>query len=680
MPHSFYNAGLTDFELFLRGQGSPWTVDSDSDPDGVFANRLFRAKELVEAISAEFPEIDHVYIPIDQSAPPEAVDLAALQELPTVTAQDLEELADKTVYFACTAEDASAGRFFKLLPVKVIDSGDGEEEPGEAESPGARITSIALENFKGIGDRVEFELRPLTLLFGANSAGKSSILHGLHYAREVFERHNLDADTTTGGGQYIDLGGFEGFVHKRNKEKQVHLRVDLHVDNGELPTFDAHLGGLNAVFDLAFDSFVKKITTVAVELTIGWSTLENCPYVSSTKVDLDGRIFAEITAQPNLHGRVLTLRDLHHPILLTEREVRESEEHQPGLFEGESLLSMAMSHCGEYITPGDGKRIELQGRGDALPPLDHPLEFVGTVLTASADSDEFYDQYQFFNLSTQLVHALSDLVIGPCQLVRDQLRQFHYLGPLRETPPRNFQPPRFADPARWASGLGAWDALQDGSEHFIQSVSEWLGDKDKLDSGYFIESRSYKEIDLADPLIRKLMTGRAFDEVDEDARLDFEKYPTVFRLVIVPNGSDLELRPHDVGIGISQVVPVVVTALHGENRLLAIEQPELHLHPKLQAELGDLFIESALGDPGHLVILETHSEHLILRLLRRIRETADGELPEGRLPLKPNDIAVYFIEGSDTSVKATRLRVDEDGEFLDRWPKGFFEERAQELF
>lgn len=76
------------------------------------------------------------------------------------------------------------------------------------------ITGISIENFKGIGDKVEIELRPITLLFGPNSAGKSTILHALHYAREIFERHNLDADLTRAGGRYVDLGGFRNFLHQ----------------------------------------------------------------------------------------------------------------------------------------------------------------------------------------------------------------------------------------------------------------------------------------------------------------------------------------------------------------------------------------------------------------------------------------------------------------------------------
>ena len=61
------------------------------------------------------------------------------------------------------------------------------------------ITGIAIKNFIGIRERVKLEFRPIKLRFGANSAGKRTILHALHYAREVFERHNLDADQTIAG-------------------------------------------------------------------------------------------------------------------------------------------------------------------------------------------------------------------------------------------------------------------------------------------------------------------------------------------------------------------------------------------------------------------------------------------------------------------------------------------------
>ena len=89
------------------------------------------------------------------------------------------------------------------------------------------ITNISIENFKGIGQRVTIPLKPITLLFGPNSAGKSTILHAIHFAREIFERHNLDADTTLAGGEFVDLGGFRNLVHNHDVNKPVILRFDL---------------------------------------------------------------------------------------------------------------------------------------------------------------------------------------------------------------------------------------------------------------------------------------------------------------------------------------------------------------------------------------------------------------------------------------------------------------------
>lgn len=236
------------------------------------------------------------------------------------------------------------------------------------------------------------------------------------------------------------------------------------------------------------------------------------------------------------------------------------------------------------------------------------------------------------------------------------------------------------DPAHWSSGLGAWDALQNGSDEFVAATGDWLGDEDKLNCGYRVERRNFKEVDLSDPLVVKLLTGRAFDEADEDAKVSLDKIPTQSSLVIVPLDSDIELRSHDVGIGISQVVPVVVTALAGERRLLSIEQPELHLHPKLQAELGDLFTEAAMGNRRHIVLLETHSELIPLRLMRRIRESSEGKLKAGKPPVSSKDVAIYYVEAYDSSTVVTLLELSEGGQLLDPWPEGFFEEGFRERF
>jgi len=143
-------------------------------------------------------------------------------------------------------------------------------------------------------------------------------------------------------------------------------------------------------------------------------------------------------------------------------------------------------------------------------------------------------------------------------------------------------------------------------------------------------------------------------------------------------GAEVSFR--DIGLGTSQMIPVLVSAVTSKNGIIAIEQPEIHLHPTLQAELGDLLIESALREGGNRFVIETHSEHLILRLLRRIRETASRTLLDGLCPISAEDIAILYVAPGKNGSIVQRIEVTERGRISGNWPGGFFEERLEELF
>jgi len=599
------------------------------------------------------------------------------------------------------------------------------------------ITKIAIENFKGIRDRVEVELRPITLLFGPNSAGKSTILHALHYAREIFERHNLDADQTIAGGRYVDLGGFHSFLHQGKERepqkvepsesddggyggygdgsgsgvgraygtgyadgsgfgdgsrgatnnRQLWIGISINLTDSDLPEY--HDPADYNSYD-SLESLFTGITDARIEVGIVWSEQLHAPHVQEYSVCYNGVPFARITSQPGRRLPVIDTVNLDHPILPKRKDMERfveldswiPDEADDGNYSGlKFLLSKVRRNAWVPVWEDDTFRdLEtLPQQVDALPTWEKRLPLsswrddgVSPEPLDPPDREELVADNQEIN------GILSRLIVGPGELVRDALQQFRYLGPLRETPPREFSPPRFPDPTRWATGLGAWDELQAGSEDFVHAVGDWLGDEDKLNSGYRIERRQFKEIDLADPLIRKLLTGRAFDEADEDARVSLESLPTQARLIVVPCDSDLELRPHDVGIGISQVVPVVATALLGERRLLAIEQPELHIHPRLQAEIADLFVES-VAKQQHRFLIETHSEHFILRLQRRIRETSKNTTQEVR-QLRSEDVVVYYVNQEDGGTRVRRIEIDKNGEFIQPWPDDFFEIDFYERF
>jgi predicted ATPase len=79
------------------------------------------------------------------------------------------------------------------------------------------------------------------------------------------------------------------------------------------------------------------------------------------------------------------------------------------------------------------------------------------------------------------------------------------------------------------------------------------------------------------------------------------------------------------------------------------------------------------------IIIETHSEHLILRILRRIRETSEGN-PHDGIAVAPGDVSVCYVSQEDGQSVPRTIRIDDQGDFIDKWPRGFFEERAGELF
>lgn len=136
------------------------------------------------------------------------------------------------------------------------------------------------------------------------------------------------------------------------------------------------------------------------------------------------------------------------------------------------------------------------------------------------------------------------------------------------------------------------------------------------------------------------------------------------------SGVKKELDLTSVGFGVSQVLPILVEGLAAPaGSLLLVEQPEVHLHPRVQSRLADFFIGIARTDKQ--VIVETHSDHLVNRIFTRIAESPTGE---GNLR---NVIQMYFVQREAGKAQIQPIDVDELGTLAD-WPSGFFDESLHE--
>ncbi len=229
-----------------------------------------------------------------------------------------------------------------------------------------------------------------------------------------------------------------------------------------------------------------------------------------------------------------------------------------------------------------------------------------------------------------------------------QFRGLYYLGPLREFPQREY---------RWGGeqpshvgikGDFAIPAILAGGEQKVYS-SKRKSKKNRLDT---CVARALVELNLA--------TSFKVEPVTEGS--------TLYHVKLKRNRRSHEVLITDMGIGVSQVLPVLVLCYYvPEGSTIIFEQPELHLHPSVQAGLADVFID-VIKNRNLQILLESHSEHLLRRLQRHIAEES----------FAPDDTALYFCDMQNGESKLTPLDVDVFGN-ITNWPDDFFGDLLGEM-
>ena len=242
--------------------------------------------------------------------------------------------------------------------------------------------------------------------------------------------------------------------------------------------------------------------------------------------------------------------------------------------------------------------------------------------------------YGILNTYTDIVQLFSPLQTRFANL----FRSIEYLGPLREYPRRHYAWQGKHSPGVGQHGEDTVTALFSGRiqlRSLDEQIPKWLQRLDLIDS-YRLNPITGSEKDY-EFLVRKYKGGP-------------------------------EVRLTDVGFGVSQVLPVLVLCYYvPEGSILILEQPEAHLHPKVQSELADLLIE-VVKNRKLQIILESHSEHLLIRLMRRIAEEQ----------ISADDTAFYFCEMNEGTSEIERLNVDDYGN-ITNWPQNFFGDEMGDL-
>ena len=255
-------------------------------------------------------------------------------------------------------------------------------------------------------------------------------------------------------------------------------------------------------------------------------------------------------------------------------------------------------------------------------------------ITAGPIKTHLFPVHAFFHIF-QENHDLLRLLELDFEKLMDRI---FYLGPLRDYPHRQYN---------WSGGspsdVGARGELM---------INAILAASEKGKAFQEVVAMRLKEMGLIDSF-----------SVDEIA-----KGSNIYQAKVVVDKGSPEVLLTDVGFGVSQVLPVIVLLNHvPEGATVILEQPEIHLHPEVQSRLADAI--AGIAETRDLqVIVESHSEHLLRRLQRRV---ADETIPADLVKL-------YFVSQESGEARLTDIGLTEYGE-IENWPEHFFGDEMGEI-
>ncbi len=310
-------------------------------------------------------------------------------------------------------------------------------------------------------------------------------------------------------------------------------------------------------------------------------------------------------------------------IRLKEREITIPNQLRERIEIGESRKKYSFSLA---IKKG-GKWRKWKPR-EVVPVNFHGCRF---LLKADEKPDEFFASLPW-----------GEAYLPTWQVVEREFANLFYLGPLRESPKR-FYP---------ISG----------------QAPQHVGTKGELaaDTLWFCHRSRSKRVKSTEAKVRRWF--RDFN-IAKDLKLVRIAKGNYYQIIAVDPATGAKVSLADIGFGASQVLPVILESFYSKaESLLLIEQPEIHLHPKAQSTLGDVFIEAA-KETKRTFIIETHSEHLLARIRRRIAE--------GKINRK--EVVIYYFTPSPSGTRIQRIAIDQDGQYSP-FPRGFFDEDVVEAY
>ncbi|MCE2448939.1 MAG: DUF3696 domain-containing protein [Candidatus Latescibacteria bacterium] len=434
------------------------------------------------------------------------------------------------------------------------------------------LKHLRIQNFKGWEDTGPIRMAPITLFFGANSSGKSSIGQFLMMLKQTVESPDRKAVFYPGGrNSAVQLGSYQEMVFRRNPKKKISFEYQ-------------------------------------------WSLHDSLTIKDPISDQLFRGDMLDFEAEVGLSGsNLLEVRRTKYRILKEDYELLSVE------------LKRKETRREYMISAGGYNFVRKRGRG-------WPLRDIGRFYGFPDEAVAYYQNAEFLqelNLEQELL-----------------FKSIYYLGPLRTK----------------ADRLYTWAGITPESVGFAgeNTVAAILAARDRrISLGYRQRTKPLEEI-----ISSKLKEMGLI----EDFKINpISKQRQEYEVKVRTKGSTDWVDLPDIGFGISQVLPVLVQCFYAPpGSIIIIEQPEIHLHPSAQSALADVIIDAINSkengnDRNIQLIIETHSEHFLRRLQRRIAEDVIDE----------KKMSAYFANITKTPAILEPLQIDQFGN-ISNWPEHFF--------
>lgn len=551
------------------------------------------------------------------------------------------------------------------------------------------LKTLNFSNYKAF-DNAKINLKPITIILGANSSGKSSLLQLLLMIKQTTNLEEGYESALKLNGKFVNLGEVENIFRNKNISKEISLSFTIQPENRRQFFIQRELKRYrNRVENDISQTYLqlKKIESIkeaATSLTslIQWRSFSQKATEKEVEVDFlvkeIKRLKRKLKKNPDYFSE-LGSNQKHKKLFASSVGLGDSEindllstDINEYLHTHQLLDSISKEKLNQFtieynfIYSQQNSNIEISKisirRKDAnilAFCIEKNKGHRKYLLQSDIFSNKTLDKYRVSFGKNVSFHTLelaskSDinenlqfkrLTIDNEYFATHVLRFFslfsiefgrtfsptkiNYVSPLRAYPKRYY----FLDESNVSNSLDSIDG-------------------DNLTG---ILKKEFKVVNKVNKWLNKFGLSVGVEDVKE----------VIHRLKVNQNGLSLDIT--DVGFGISQVLPIIVQGFLSKNESLTIiEQPEIHLHPMMQAELADLFIDVIKFEnqkSDKTLLIETHSEAILKRLRRRI---AEGKISH-------DDVAIYFVHGRNKkslSAKIEHLGITKTGAF--DWPKEFY--------